>query len=125
MKRRLLPLLTLMLLLSACAPRPTDPDRPIRARVGREFTIVVESNPTTGSEWQLVEPLDESVVRFAEREYRPGWAARKGAVGAGGYDLWHFRAVGPGMATIVLGLYPPSGEETPSRTITFTVQVRR
>jgi len=125
MKRRWIALFLLALLLFGCAPRLTDPDRPIRVHTGERFTIVVESNPTTGSEWRLVEPPDEAVVRFVQREYRSGRAARSGAVGAGGYDLWRFEAVGPGKATIILGLYPPSGEDVPLRTATFTVQVEK
>ncbi len=125
MKYRWLFLLLSFLLLIGCAPRPTDPQQPIRVRAGREFTIVVEANPTTGYEWRLMTSPDEALVHLVEHKYQPGKAAQGGAIGAGGYDIWRFEAVAPGETTISLGLYPPSKTAvTPTQILTFTVQIR-
>ena len=32
-------------------------------KVGAEFTLALEANPTTGYQWQLAQPLDASLVQ--------------------------------------------------------------
>src|SRR3712207_576029 len=61
-------LIMLTLLLAGCGPEVTDPDTPLEVEVGERFDIVVESNPTTGYEWRLIEPSDETVVRLLEQD---------------------------------------------------------
>ncbi len=109
--------------LAACgASKPTDPLMEIQARVGSEFKMVIESNPTTGYHWEIVGELDESVVEFVSRDYKPDAPQ---TVGSGGVDEWVFKAVGAGDTTITLGYYPPSNDPTePAQTETFTVIVR-
>lgn len=128
MKRILFIMLTVVLLLSACSGskaelKPSDPNTTIQVEAGKEFTIVLESNPTTGYHWQIVGDLDGAVVEFVSQDYQS--TSDPGLVGGGGLDIWTFKAVGAGEATITLGNYPPSNDPVdPAETQTFTVNVK-
>src|SRR5512141_3297629 len=103
--KKILTVLLLMVLLTACsskATQPTSPESTINARVGEEFTIILESNPTTGYHWGLVPgALDETKVRFVSNDYQG--TSDPGLVGGGGVEIWKFRALQSGDSQIVLG----------------------
>ena len=125
--KKIFTFLLLSVLLAACsakAAQPTDSKKTIAARAGEEFTIVIESNPTTGYHWEIVQDsLDENIVQFVSNAYQS--TSDPGLVGGGGVDIWTFKAVKPGEARIVLGYYPPSNTPTdPERTETFTVTIK-
>jgi predicted secreted protein len=128
MKRILYLTLALAFLLGACSGgtadlQPTDPASAIEAEAGKEFTIVLTSNPTTGYHWELVGDLDGDVIEFVSQEYQS--TSEPGLAGGGGLDIWTFRAVGAGETTITLGHYPPSNDPVdPEETQTFTVIVK-
>jgi inhibitor of cysteine peptidase len=117
--------LLLLLLLSACNGTervPTDPSQPIEVEEGDEFTIVIDSNPTTGYEWRLVEDTPNgAVAEFVNQEYDPD---EPGATGSGGVDIWTFRGVAAGETEIMLGYFPPDGSDVPQTVTTYHVTVR-
>ena len=124
MDRTLRRLLTLSLLLGACtrATKPSDPLVTIETSPGKEFKVLIDSNPTTGYHWELIGELDKTVVDFVSKDYR---ADTPQTTGSGGVDVWVFKAVGPGEAQITLGYYPPSSAATdPEQTETFKVSVK-
>ncbi len=126
--KKIFTLLLLAVLLAACSSKsmePTESGKAIDVRVGEEFTIVLEANPTTGYHWEIVQDsLDENMVVFVSREYES--TSDPGLVGGGGVDIWTFKAVNPGRATILLGYYPPSNTPTqPERTETFNVNIKK
>ncbi len=41
----------------------------IQTKAGEEFFIEVNSVPSSGFKWMLVEPIDESLISFVERRY--------------------------------------------------------
>ena len=73
-------------------------DMAVAAEEGREFSIFLDSNRTTGYEWRLAWPLDERMVHFVRSEYAP----LGGLVGAGGREEWTFLAKGRGETEILL-----------------------
>ncbi len=120
-------LLLLAILLTACSSKPagpTDSGQTIVARAGEEFKLILESNPTTSYQWEIVkDTLDENLVQFIGKEYQS--TSKPGLAGGGGLDIWTFKAVKPGEAKIVLGYYPPSNTPTdPKQTKTFYVSVK-
>lgn len=122
--RRIAVLMLLALLLGACstAAKPSDPAVVIETSPGKEFKVVLESNPTTGYHWELVGEVDENVVGFVSRDYR---ADTPQTTGSGGVDIWVFKAAAAGETQITLGYYPPSNTPTdPDQTETFTVRVK-
>ncbi|HLO31615.1 MAG TPA: protease inhibitor I42 family protein [Anaerolineales bacterium] len=125
--KKIFPFLLLAVLLAACSSgstEPTDPSKTIEASAGRGFKIIIESNPTTGYHWEMMQDsTDENVVKFMSKEYKS--TSEPGTVGGGGVDIWTFKAVNPGETKIVLGYYPPSNTPTdPERTETFRLSVK-
>ena len=94
----------------------------IELKTGQELRVVLESNPTTGYRWQLADPLNESILKFLQSEYR---AQPPVAVGSGGEEIWTFRAVSPGQVTLTLIYVQPWAKaDKPARTWTSVVIVR-
>lgn len=116
--------MVLAILLGACTGtvKPTDPLVTIETSAGREFKLVIESNPTTGYHWEITGEPDPDVVQFVSRDYKPDTPQM---TGLGGVDIWVFKAVGTGETTMTLGWFPPSNTPTePAQTETFTVRVK-
>lgn len=99
----------------------SDPARQLSAEAGKEFKIILDSNPTTGYHWEIVGALDESVVEFVSKNYK---ADGLQTTGSGGKDVWVFKAVATGETTITLGNYPPDPTADAEQTITFNVVVK-
>lgn len=123
----------LLVLAAGCGRRATpspaapggeesDPNVPIEVQVGQEFAITLGSNPTTGYRWQLAEPLDESRLKLVGSEYKAPETER---VGAGGREVWTFKAVGAGKTSIALRYVRPWEKDVPpAETRTFVIVVR-
>ena len=128
MKKILLSAILAFVFLSACGGKTavveaSDPRQPIEVGAGKGFTIVLESNPTTGYHWDIVGELDRNVVEFVKSEYVS--TSDPNLVGGGGLDVWTFKSVNTGETQITLGYYPPSNDPVdPQQTVTFTVIVK-
>jgi|GEM_PF-578937 len=112
-------LAVLLVAVSGCswggdAEEYDDPNAPIVVEVGQEFVIVLESNPTTGYQWQLTEPLEEEVLSLVKTEFQE--PEEDGLVGAAGEERWTFKAEGRGDTTIDFAYVRP-WEEEPEVTI--------
>ena len=108
--------LFLFVLLSSCAQLEV-----INAVAGDEFSITLESNPTTGYSWQLAQPLDEEMVKLVSSEYVP---SRTDLVGAGGEEKWTFLALNKGVVRIVLKYVRPwEKDKPPAKEKTFLVRI--
>lgn len=94
----------------------------LRVEVNQEFVIPLVSNPTTGYRWQA--SYDEIMLELVEKSYEPGVAAKQGVVGAGGTELFRFKALEWGQTRITL-VYKQPGEEPSPLDVTkvFTVYV--
>lgn len=89
--------------------------------VGEEFKITLDSNATTGFQWSLAAPVNESVVKLVSNAYE---APQTRLAGAGGKEVWTFRAVGRGQTEIRMK-YSRSWEKgtPPARGAVFSVTV--
>jgi inhibitor of cysteine peptidase len=66
----------------------TSPDKPIMVdKSSATFSIILESNPTTGYSWFLVK-YDSNLIVPVSRKYYP---SNTKLIGAGGYEKWTFR----------------------------------
>jgi inhibitor of cysteine peptidase len=100
----------------------TDPLQTIQVTVGETFSIVLDSNPTTGYTWQRQDKAGDGVVIFANSRFV---AARPDLAGAGGRDHITFRATAPGTEKLTFHYVRPWEKNTkPARTVVFTVTVR-
>jgi len=101
----------------------TDPGQTIGISVNQEFIILIalESNPTTGYSWQA--SYDETMLELVENTYEPGEYAQQGAVGAGGTELFRFRALESGESEITMVYKRPWEEEVLDQKV-FTVDIK-
>jgi inhibitor of cysteine peptidase len=122
-----LSLLLLAVLAIACGrqiqmthiPKPNGPLEIVK---DEQLTVALDANPTTGFQWQLAAPLDERVIKVVKHEYQGPDTSR---MGAGGTDVWTFKAVGAGNTTIVLEYRRPWEKDVPAADRkTFPVLVR-
>jgi inhibitor of cysteine peptidase len=91
-------------------------------QVGKQFRITLESNQTTGYRWQLARPLDQGVVKLVSSRYI---GPAKQIPGAGGKEVWVFKAVGRGKTRIHLEYVRPWEKgEAPVKTASYSVVVR-
>jgi uncharacterized protein len=82
----------------------------VQTSVNEEFEVTLDSNPSTGYEWQ-VRSIDETIAKLVNDEYIP---PESGLVGAGGEQVLTFEALEEGKTTIVLEYIRPWEPETPA-----------
>jgi len=100
----------------------TDPGETIGIGANKEFIILIalESNPTTGYSWEA--SYDETMLELVEETYELGEYAQQGAVGAGGTELFRFRALESGEVEITM-VYKRSWEEEALDQKVFTINI--
>jgi inhibitor of cysteine peptidase len=110
MKKIIIFTLTFISLASLCFAQDLKQAKVIEAQAGQNFTIILKSNPTTGYQWQLAKPLDESIVQLISPEYLTD---KTKLVGAGGKQVWVFKALKAGQTNISLKYVRPWEKNTP------------
>ncbi|MCX6165875.1 MAG: protease inhibitor I42 family protein [Ignavibacteriae bacterium] len=85
-------------------------DSTIIVNKGDSFSIVLESNKTTGYSWQLGSNSDSNIVHFLSSDYN---APSTDMPGQGGKEVWTFKTESPGTVTIILQYLRPWEKDTP------------
>jgi len=101
-------------------------DSAIKATVGKEFTVSLDSNRSTGFGWQLAKPLDATIVKAVKNDYQdaPQTPDKKPVVGAPGIEVWTFKAVKSGKTTIEFKYVRPwEKDKAPAETKSVTVEI--
>ena len=98
----------------------TDPSTPIEAATGEEFTISLDSNPSTGYSWRIAGKVDERVVRLAGTSFIPPDSDLRGAAGT---RIWTFKGAGEGKTMLSFEYLRPWENRPPRQKATFTVVV--
>jgi inhibitor of cysteine peptidase len=98
----------------------TDPAQTINAGVNQEFMIALDSNPTTGYNWE--EKHDAAMLSLVESKYEPDKKAA-GLVGAGGTQYFQFKALKTGSTEITL-TYKRSWESSIGEQKVFKVDIK-
>jgi len=109
-------------------PIPVDPTgvytnsiNPINVKIGDTFTISLDSNATTGYEWQFSQAIDSLILQLVSSQYE---APASNMVGAGGKQVWKFKALSSGTTSIALKYVRPwETGVTPIKTENFSVTV--
>ncbi len=104
MKKLIIILLILIFSASSCPAQEAKPAEMIDTQAGRNFTITLPANPTTGYQWQLARPLNDKLIKLVSSEYI---ADDTGLVGSGGKQVWKFRARAAGRTAIALKYVRP------------------
>jgi inhibitor of cysteine peptidase len=80
---------------------------PVSVQLGQNFTLQLQSNPSTGYQWQP--SFDASMVSLKNQTYV---ADQPATTGSGGKDVFTFQAVSVGSTTITFDHISPSGTVT-------------
>jgi len=92
---------------SGCGETPVIDGNKINTKVGETFSIKLDSNPTTGYSWQA--EYDDSFLELVDQGYvLPDESGD--LVGAGGTEIFEFRALEEGQTTVTM-IYKRSWEE--------------
>jgi inhibitor of cysteine peptidase len=99
-----------------------SPGETVTLDCSRRFAVRMSSNPTTGYGWQLAQPLDEKIVVLVTNDYiHPNTRL----IGAGGNEVWIFKAVGRGQAEIARKYVRPwEKDRPPAETNVFKIVVK-
>lgn len=107
--------------VSAAIREFSDPSRTITAARGERFSIVLDSNATTGYSWQPAAQAANHVVTLTDRDYE---TPRTNLAGAGGKERLTFRAESAGTEKLTLHYVRPwEKNAAPARTVTFAIVV--
>ena len=98
----------------------TDSEQVINTTVNQEFTIALDSNPTTGYNWEA--SYDENMLSLEKEEYNPDEKA-PGLLGAGGTQYYRFQALKVGETEITV-TYKRSWETESAEQKVFTVDIK-
>ena len=141
MKKRFMVLIGVVAMVSlglfGCSPAgPAGPSAPsavsvdesssgkqVEIAAGGTLTVTLESNQTTGFQWELKSVGDTSVLQSQGGTYEaPG---DTGAVGAGGEEVWTFKALKPGTSSLSMEYSQPwDGGTKAGQTFGLTVVVK-
>jgi inhibitor of cysteine peptidase len=101
----------------------SDPEEIIGSSPEKEFVILIalESNPTTGYSWQA--SCDSTVLELVEEAFELGIYAKENIVGAGGTQLFRYKALKSGEAEIIF-VYKRSWEPEILDIKVFTVDIK-
>jgi predicted secreted protein len=96
--------------------------KPIAAIVGQNFKITLDSNPSSGYQWLLAKPLNETLVKQAGRSYDRRAPNPSGM----GCECLIFKAISEGKTEIHLK-YDRLWEQTaaPARRTNFVVVITK
>jgi inhibitor of cysteine peptidase len=92
--KKLFLILTMIIATSVVNAKPTKTINYILTKSNPVLTFQLPSNPTTGYSWFLTS-YDKSLLTLIKHQYFPVSAGKKDAkplVGAGGYEVWQFKA---------------------------------
>jgi predicted secreted protein len=93
----------------------------IRALAGKEFSITLPANHTTGYSWRLTTKLDPATLTLISNTYN---ASTSGRVGAGGEEVWTFTAPTKGTTQLTFEYARPfENNVPPAKTVKFSVVV--
>jgi inhibitor of cysteine peptidase len=100
----------------------TNPQETIQGNAGREFSIVLDANPTTGYQWRLTHPTDEKTLKLVDKKYK---APNTNLAGAGGHEIWSFKALSVGQEKLIFEYVRPwEKDKSPVKSISFTINIR-
>jgi predicted secreted protein len=94
---------------------------PVTLQVGQELTARLTANRSTGYGWTLRAKSDGGILA---QQGEAGYEAPADALpGAGGVEVFRFKATKPGQTTLAFD-YKRAGDASPAKSATYTVTVQ-
>jgi len=95
----------------------------VELKKGQTLVIILESNPTTGYQWEVIECNDSILQQKGKAEFKSSDTSNHPSSGKGGTETFHFNAQSAGNGTLKL-VYHRSWEKEVEPLRTFTLQVK-
>ena len=129
MKKKQLACVCLSLILAVVLATPafakdtqkSKQDSPRQVKAGKEFVITLNSNMTTGYQWQLAKAVDKGYLVLLGLKYV---ARQTKLVGAGGKEEWTFKAIKPGSTAVSFQYVRPWEKKAPAKIKTIKVVIK-
>jgi len=93
----------------------------IELELDKLLVVTLESNPSTGYQWELIENNDVILKQFGQTEFKPSETSNPRVVGAGGWEIFRFKAVSAGQTTLELVYHRSWEDAEPLKA--FSIQV--
>jgi predicted secreted protein len=101
--------------------KQADAAKGVKINVGDQFSLILDSNASTGFSWRVAEPTNEQVIKKISNNYIE---PNTGLAGAGGTENWVFEGAHPGVTTIKMQYVRPwVTNESPDTTVDLEVTV--
>ena len=91
--------------------------------LGQILVVTLESNPSTGYRWEVAETNESILEQLGEAEFRPSDTGDPPLVGAGGWEIFRFKAGSPGQMVLNLVYRRPWEDVEPLKTFSIEVIV--
>ena len=95
----------------------------IELKKGQTLVFTLESNPTTGFQWEVIENDESILQQKGEAEFKSSDTRNHPASGKGGTETFRFDAQSVGNVTLKL-VYHRSWEKEVEPLKTFTLQIK-
>ena len=99
-----------------------DANSQVTLEPGQVLVVTLESNPSTGYRWEVAENEESILEQMGEAEFKPSDEGEPPMAGAGGWEIFRFKAVSSGQMALRL-IYRRSWEEGVDPIKTFFVDV--
>ena len=117
---------TTILVITACSKLPNNVSadasssgKQVEVVVNGSITVTLDSNATTGYNWELTGISDAGVLQKNDNKYE---APTSGLVGAGGKEVWTFQTLAAGTTTLSMEYSQPwAGGQKAAKNFTLTV----
>jgi inhibitor of cysteine peptidase len=97
-------------------------DEIIQARVGEEVVITLESNRTTGFQWQLASPVDKDYLVISGLKYV---VPKSKLLGGPGKEEWSFKVLKAGSTTVCFHYVRPWEKKSkPAKVRTIVIIIK-
>ena len=88
---------------------------------GQILVVTLESNPSTGYRWEVVDNNESILKQFGQAEFKPSETSDPPMVGVGGWEIFRFKAISAGQMTLELVYHRSWEDAEPLKT--FSIQV--
>jgi predicted secreted protein len=124
-------LLVVSFFAAGCAPAGettvtlNDDGKRIELSQGQALAVRLDANITTGYSWEITQATGPALQQQGEPQYQQDDAGQTPRVGAGGTQIFRFKAAAAGQTTLQLSYRRPWEKDvTPIKTFTLQVVVK-